>query len=130
MMRSGAGEVGEKTKLKAGADKPALRVVGDADTYRHVPYDIEIEQALLGAVLIDNAALERVSAALKTEYFYDPLHRRIFDAMLSLSGKLTITPLTLNAQLKNDPGLIEVGSHAYLGGLAAADHIWRKWTEI
>ena len=94
----------------------------EQELYRHVPYDIEIEQALLGAILIDNAVLERVSAALKPEHFYDPLHQRIYDVMHAQSdrGGMVITPLTLNAALKADPGLIEVGGHVYLAGLAAA----------
>jgi replicative DNA helicase len=33
-------------------------------------------------------------------------------------GGMVITPLTLNAAMKNDPGLVEVGGHAYLAGLA------------
>jgi replicative DNA helicase len=94
----------------------------EQEVYRHVPYDIEIEQALLGAILVDNAVLERVSSALKAEHFYDPLHQRIYEAMHAQfeRGGMVITPLTLNAALKADPGLIEVGGHAYLSGLAAA----------
>jgi replicative DNA helicase len=94
----------------------------EQEAYRHVPYDIEIEQALLGAVLVDNQALERVSTSLKPDHFYDPLHQRIFELMSALSekGGMVITPLTLHAALKADPGLQEVGGHAYLAGLAQA----------
>ncbi len=94
----------------------------EQEVYRHVPYDIEVEQALLGAILVDNAALERVSSTLKPEHFYDPLHQRLYEAMQGQSdrGGMVITPLTLNAAMKADPGLIEVGGHAYLSGLAAA----------
>ena len=53
----------------------------EQEAYRHVPYDIDVEQALLGAVLQDNRALERVSGNLKAEDFYDPLHGRIWDTM-------------------------------------------------
>lgn len=90
--------------------------------YRHVPYDIEVEQALLGAILVDNSALERVSQALRPEHFYDPLHQRLYDAMARTieRGGAVITPLTLHAAMKADPGLIEVGGHAYLAGLADA----------
>ena len=35
----------------------------DQEAYRHVPYDIDVEQALLGAILADNRAMERASAA-------------------------------------------------------------------
>jgi replicative DNA helicase len=94
----------------------------EQEVYRHVPYDIEVEQALLGAILVDNAVLERVSSALKAEHFYDPLHQRIYEVMHAQfdRGGMIITPLTLNAAMKADPGLIEVGGHAYLSGLAAA----------
>jgi replicative DNA helicase len=94
----------------------------EQELYRHVPYDIEIEQALLGAILIDNVTLERVSSVLKSEHFYDPLHQRIYEVMHGQfdKGGMIITPLTLNAAMKADPGLVEVGGHAYLSGLAAA----------
>jgi replicative DNA helicase len=92
------------------------------EAYRHVPYDVEVEQALLGAILVDNQALERVASLLKSEHFYDPLHARIFETM-SIAverGSFVLTPLTLHAAMKADPGLIEVGGTAYLAGLAQA----------
>ncbi len=94
----------------------------EQEAYRHVPYDIEVEQALLGAILVDNRALERVSASLKPEHFYDPLHARIYEVMSAQGerGGMVITPLTLHAAMKADPGLQEVGGHAYLAGLAQA----------
>ena len=47
-----------------------------------LPYDIDVEQALLGAILVDNRAMERVSALIRPEHFYDPLHqRRIYETM-------------------------------------------------
>ncbi len=94
----------------------------EQEAYRHVPYDIEVEQALLGAILVDNQALERVQALIKPEHFYDPLHARIFDTMSQAMerGWFVLTPLTLHAAMKADPGLIEVGGTAYLAGLAQA----------
>lgn len=91
------------------------------ELYRHVPYDIEVEQALLGSFLTDNRTLERIDGVLKAEEFYDPLHMRIFETMLVMQTAGTvITPLTLHAIMKADPGLIEVAGHAYLAGLALA----------
>src|ERR1700742_5267571 len=92
------------------------------EAYRHVPYDVEVEQALLGAILVDNQALERVQALIRPEHFYDPLHARIFETMSVAMerGSFTLTPLTLHAAMKADPGLVEVGGHAYLVGLAQA----------
>jgi replicative DNA helicase len=94
----------------------------EQEAYRHVPYDIEVEQALLGAILVDNRALESVSTLLRAEHFYDPLHQRLYEAMSAAfeRGGMVVTPLTLHASLKSDPGLQEVGGHAYLAGLAQA----------
>ncbi len=94
----------------------------EQEAYRHVPYDIEVEQALLGAFLVDNQTIERVTSILKADDFYDPLHSRLFEVMLTASerGGMVLTPLTLHAAMKADPGLIEVGGHAYLAGLAQA----------
>jgi len=94
----------------------------EQEAYRHVPYDIEVEQALLGAILVDNRALEAVSTLVRAEHFYDPLHQRLFEAMSTSfeRGGMVLTPLTLHAAMKADPGLQELGGHAYLAGLAAA----------
>ncbi len=94
----------------------------EQEVYRHVPYDIDVEQALLGAMLVDNQAIERVSGTLKPEHFYDPLHARLYEVMLAQfeRGGMVITPLTLHAAMKADAGLLEVGGHAYLAGLAQA----------
>ncbi|HWF65421.1 MAG TPA: replicative DNA helicase [Rhizomicrobium sp.] len=94
----------------------------EQEAYRHVPYDVEVEQALLGAILVDNQALERVSALIGPAHFYDPLHARIFETMSQAleRGSFALTPLTLHAAMKADPGLIEVGGTAYLAGLAQA----------
>src|SRR3569833_3215098 len=94
----------------------------EQEAYRHVPYDIEVEQALLGAMLVDNQAIERVSSVLPAAEFYDPLHQRLYDTMASAAdcGSMVLTPLTVHAMMKADPGLMEVGGHAYLAGLVQA----------
>ena len=80
----------------------------EQEAYRHVPYDIEVEQALLGAILVDNRALEaRFGADPKPEHFYDPLHQRLYEVMSTSfeRGGMVLTPLTLHAAMKADPGL-------------------------
>jgi replicative DNA helicase len=93
-----------------------------SEELRHVPYDIEVEQALLGAVLVDNRALEQVNLSLKSDTFYDPLHQRIYDTMARMQerGGMVLAPITLHAAMKADPGLQEVGGHAYLVSLVQA----------
>ncbi|HEU4548198.1 MAG TPA: replicative DNA helicase [Rhizomicrobium sp.] len=94
----------------------------EQEAYRHVPYDIDVEQALLGAILADNREMERASALLKPEHFYDPLHQRIFSTMSQMieRGGVVVTPLTLHATMKADPGVIETGGQAYFDALQAA----------
>lgn len=60
------------------------------------PHSIELEQALLGAILISNTAFERVSDLLRAEHFFDPLHGQIYETIATLicSGKLA-SPVTL-----------------------------------
>ena len=50
----------------------------DASPYRTAPNNVEAEQALLGAILINNDAFYRVSDFLLAEHFFEPLHRQIF----------------------------------------------------
>ena len=88
--------------------------------YRHVPYDIDVEQALLGSLLVDNALIDTAAAELEPEFFYDPLHARLFEMICCLFSEGAVTPLIVHAAMKADAGLLEVGGHAYLAGLAQA----------
>jgi replicative DNA helicase len=93
----------------------------EQEATRQLPYDVDIEQALLGAILVDNYSLERVSNLLKPEHFYDPLHQRLYEAIDRMWSKgHAVTPLTLKATMEQDAGLAEVGGQAYLVSLARA----------
>ena len=52
--------------------------------YRTAPHNIEAEQALLGAILINNEALYRVSDFLEPGHFFERLHQTIFELSSSL----------------------------------------------
>ena len=77
--------------------------------------------ALLGAVLTNNEACDRVTQFLQPEHFFEPLHSRIFEAASSLirMGKLA-SPVTLRSFFENDATMKEVGGPAYLARLAAS----------
>jgi len=100
------------------SDAPDTRDDLDART---VPHNIEAEQALLGAVLINNEAYDRVAGFLEAGHFYDPLHQRIYEtaARLITTGHLA-TPVTLKSFFERDAGMSEIGGPAYLARLAAA----------
>ena len=51
----------------------------DTGTFRVQPHNIEAEQALLGAILVNNDAYHRVSEFLRAEHFFEPVHARIFE---------------------------------------------------
>jgi len=88
--------------------------------YREAPNNIEAEQALLGAILINNDAFYRVSDFLRAEHFYEPLHRKIFEVLANLirMGRIA-NPVTMKSFLpvEQQVGPITVGH--YLARLAA-----------
>ena len=45
------------------------------DSYRTAPQNVEAEQALLGAILVNNEAFYRVSDFLEPTHFFEPVHR-------------------------------------------------------
>src|SRR5262249_13620306 len=79
------------------AGKPAERA---AATYRAAPHNVEAEQALRGATLVNNEALYRVSDFLEPQHFFEPIHQQIYDISRSLirTGKLA-SPVTLKTFL-------------------------------
>jgi replicative DNA helicase len=89
--------------------------------HREPPHNFEAEQALLGAVMVNNLAYNRVSDFLRAEHFADPLHGRIFDACARLIERNQVaSPVTLKTYFENDETLREQGGAAYLSRLAAA----------
>jgi replicative DNA helicase len=88
--------------------------------YRLAPHNIEAEQALLGALLVNNEAFYRVSDFLQPEHFYEPIHQRIFDLAASLvrAGKIA-TPITLKTFLPTDLDIAGLNAPQYLARLAA-----------
>ncbi len=88
-------------------------------SYRVAPHNIEAEQALLGAILVNNDAFYRVSDFLQPEHFFEEVHRRIYETTASLirAGKVA-TPITLKTFLgEADLGGVTVPQ--YLARLAA-----------
>ena len=90
-------------------------------TYRQQPHNYEAEQALLGAILVNNQVLDRVTEFLRAEQFFDPVHGRIFTAVQTMVERGQVAnPVTLKMQFDQDPALTEVGGAQYLVRLAAA----------
>jgi replicative DNA helicase len=102
----------------AGASKAGA---AEALPFRVAPHNIEAEQALLGAILVNNEAHDRVSGFLEAQHFYDPLHQQIFETLSKLiaSGKQA-TPITLKTFFETAEPIDQTLSvPQYLGRLAA-----------
>jgi len=94
--------------------------VAETPLYREAPNNIEAEQALLGAVLVNNDAFYRVSDFLKASHFYEPLHRKIFEVSAELirMGKMA-NPVTIKTFLPADEKVGDMTVAHYLARLAA-----------
>jgi replicative DNA helicase len=83
------------------------------------PHSIEAEQAVLGGLMLDNNAWERVSDAVSDGDFYRHDHRLIFRAVFTLAERNSpFDVVTLSEQLDKEGHLNQVGGLAYLGELA------------
>lgn len=90
-----------------------------ADAPRKPPANEEAEQALLGALLVNNRAFAKVSDLLRPEHFYDPVHQRIFAAVAeTITAGRVASPVTLRPLFDADPDLQQEGGGAYLAELA------------
>jgi replicative DNA helicase len=91
-----------------------------APLYRIAPHNIELEQALLGAILVNNEAFYRVSDFLEPRHFFEPIHQKVFEIAASLVrvGK-TASPVTLKTFLPADIDVAGLTVSQYLARLAA-----------
>lgn len=102
----------------SGREAPRL---AEDTRIRIAPYNLEAEQALLGAILVNNEAHDRVSSFLTAEHFYDPLHGQIYEtaARLIASG-VRANPITMRTYFESSPDLPGMTVPQYLGSLAAS----------
>lgn len=105
--------------LPAGASNPPQST--EDLPFRQAPHNIEAEQSLLGAILINNDAYYRVMDFLKPEHFYEPTHQRIFDVSTQLirSTKLA-SPITLKTFFEGEDVVEGLSIQQYLARLAGA----------
>lgn len=93
----------------------------EVSTFRVLPHNLEAEQALLGALLVDNRALENVGDIIRTGHFFSPVHQRIFETILKLIDRgQNADPITLGPYFKDDAELKERGGARYLSDLASS----------
>ena len=102
-------KVGER-KLKA---TPTNQIEGKLQ-----PQAIELEQAVLGALLIDNESLSDAIDSLQSEYFYVPKHQKIFEAIVNLfNNTQPVDILTVSEELKRLEYFEDIGGLSYVSEL-------------
>jgi len=90
------------------------------ENYRVMPHNEEVEQALLGALLVNNKALEKVSEFLRPAHFFNAVHGRIYEAIVKFVERgQDASPATLKLYFENDENLQHAGGGQYLADLAA-----------
>ena len=86
-----------------------------------LPQNIQAEAALLGALMIDNRLVEDVQLKLQPHHFFEPLHARIYEAILRMTDANRIAnPVTLRPLFESDESIKEVGGPAYLAQLTGS----------
>ncbi|MDP9422752.1 MAG: AAA family ATPase, partial [Pseudomonadota bacterium] len=102
----------EVVRIAGGAEPPAAP---------SLPQNIEAEAALLGALMIDNRLVEDIQLRLKPHHFFEPLHGRIYEAILRMTDKnMVANPVTLKPMFDGDEAMKEVGGPAYLAQLTGS----------
>lgn len=92
-------------------------------TRREMPHSIEVEQGVLGALLINNASLDKINGLLGPEHFYDPLHAEIYALIKRTieSGRLA-SPVTLKAAFDGSAEIVPANGDP---PLSVADYLGR-----
>jgi replicative DNA helicase len=115
-------QIRSATSSMAPPDSNVLKLPADpnAPAYRSAPHNIEAEQSLLGAILVNNDAFYRVSDFLEPKHFFETVHQKIYETAGSLirMGKVA-TPVTLKTFFPVDADILGMTVSQYLARLAA-----------
>lgn len=100
------------------SDGPAFAPSAGSEE-RPLPHDLNAERAVLGAILVNEEAIDVASDLLEPGQFFRDAHQRIYESMIRLSeGGKTIDLVMLNSELRRTGQLEEVGGPAYIASLA------------
>ena len=115
-----SGPVKRASPRQGGAiHRSAARNWEEPELLPDLPHNIELEQALLGALLISNASHHQVSPLVTPADFYELLHGRLFEAIGDLIAKNSpATPLTLTHFFEGEMVCLNVDCLQIMGGAA------------
>lgn len=92
-----------------------------AEALPPVPENVEAEAALLGAMMVENKIVDQIADRIGGQHFFEPLHGRIFDAIVREYGLGRVAnPVTLRPYFIDDSGMKEVGGPGYLAQLTGS----------
>jgi replicative DNA helicase len=115
-MTSAAYDQDEEVRVRPASPQPPA-----AAPEREIPMNLEAEQALLGAILVNNRAYDGVAEFLKAEHFADPVNGRVYAACArAIERGEQASPITLKRSFDKDEALQDAGGAAYLVRLAAS----------
>ena len=107
----------------------------NSDDTTAMPYNLEAEQSLLGAILFDNTTLEKTMDLIKDYHLYEPLHPEIYQACIILfdNNKLA-DPTTLKGYLRDKNPNRKIDISDYLnklkGSVLSISNIYSYANEI
>lgn len=129
------------------AEKKVISIKSEQVDIKKLPYNIEAEQVMLGAILNNNENINKVADFLLPEHFFEPLHQKIYSSIVNLYDKgIIANPVTLKNSFSSDQFMEETAGFNYplkLCGIASGAlnirdygliiynlHISRKLIEI
>ena len=82
---------------------------------KKLPANLEAEQSVIGSVLVNNDIIDEISSIIKSNNFFDPAHKKIYELIEDLNNKgMIANPITLKNYLEKNETLSEVGGIDYL----------------
>ena len=107
--------------MKAMAEVIRIAESAEPPASAALPQNVEAEAALLGALMIDNRLVEDVQLKLKPHHFFEPMHGRIYEAILKLTDRnMVANPVTLRPSFEADESMKEIGGASYLATLTGS----------
>ncbi len=98
------------------AEKPDA----NAQTLRLMPHNVQAEQLILGAILTNNDLVNRISDFFLAEFFFEPIHSKIYETIIHFMEKSIIaSPITLKNYFDKEEALKDIGGAQYLVKLAS-----------
>ena len=98
-----------------------IQINPNTPSLKEMPHNLEAEQGLLGAILLNNDVLFDISEIIDIDHFYEEIHKKIYEVINKIVSKGQLaTPITLKSYFEIEKSLEEIGGSNYLARLANA----------